>query len=291
MSTTIAHTVRTPGNPHTPRTPRPGFTLIELLVVISIIGLLIGLLLPALGAARNRAKATQSLSNVRQIGSIAMHGYLAEQRGLYPWHSSSSIVGASQKPRWADYIFSHAPTTDAFVSPFLDLNSSTLSKKWWHEHNTADAQSAAENRTVDVSGTEIAPPSPPTFWGGYGYNYQYLGNARPAVQFRREASTVLDTVHTVVVGDTGGQGSDPSDGTYVIDPPLGSTRTSGDGSYYHGSNPDDRAAPVDRNQGAGAFVFADGHGQLMKTAALDDSDADGTPDNGLWNGVGDASVR
>lgn len=64
------------------RAPAMGFTLIEVLVVISIIGILIGLLIPAVMMAREAARKTRCVNNLRQIG-IAMQGRVAES-GHFP---------------------------------------------------------------------------------------------------------------------------------------------------------------------------------------------------------------
>jgi prepilin-type N-terminal cleavage/methylation domain-containing protein len=65
------------------RASRRGFTLIELLVVVAIIALLIAILLPSLGAARERAKKAACLANLHGIGS-AMHIYANENRDVLP---------------------------------------------------------------------------------------------------------------------------------------------------------------------------------------------------------------
>lgn len=62
---------------------RPAFTLIELLVVIGIIGLLMAVLLPALGRARQQSMVVRAHAELRQI-SIALHAYALDNRDQLP---------------------------------------------------------------------------------------------------------------------------------------------------------------------------------------------------------------
>ncbi len=288
-----------------------GFTLIELLVVISIIALLIAILLPALGAARTAAKSAQSLSNQRQMG-IALGAYNAEQRGFMPMHSST-LTGGQQiqgtKPRWADYLHQYMPSAEVFLSPNLtETDLTDFGKVFWHAVSDTPADRAAlipvTGGTASANG--VTADQAPRH-GGYGYNFQYLGNARFPTTFHAQIDTLRAPSDTIAIGDTAGSrdgnaANRPGQGgaaVYALDPPIGAPRAAHpDGRPYYEGGPNEnvnydptydylwRSAPAERNAGAANFTYLDGHGAADSSQAVDDANNDGIADNARFNGTG-----
>lgn len=73
------------------------FTLIELLVVISIIGILASLMLPALSGAKDRAKMTVCINNLRQMG-IAMELFIGDHGERFPGRDTYNPVANEMSP-------------------------------------------------------------------------------------------------------------------------------------------------------------------------------------------------
>ncbi len=250
------------------------FTLIELVVVIAIIAILAAILFPVFAQAKTAAKRAVNLSNLKQI-SLGVQMYANDNEG-YPMMSSPS----SQTPRtrWADAIFPYVRSTEIFIGPLAPRE--MFSKAWAHD--------------------------PSRRYGGYGYNYQYLGNSRIAAGNANLPFTASDTAiqhpaETIAITDTRGVRRDNgtlSAGEYTIDPPLPSLRGSGKPSGYYGDGSECgsdmvgcRSTPGEWTLGRATIAWCDGHATSAPRRRLDDKDGNGEPDNGFWNGLADATQR
>ena len=90
---------------------KQGFTLIELLVVIAIIAILAAILFPVFASARERAKQTQCLSNLKQWGT-AVNAYLSDNNDTF-----AMSIDTSWNYRWPEAMQSYVKNRSIFWCP------------------------------------------------------------------------------------------------------------------------------------------------------------------------------
>lgn len=242
-----------------------GFTLIELLVVIAIVAILAAILFPVITNARENAWQSQCVSNLKQLGS-AVRMYV-DDCGAFPMLSCAATV--TPKSRWADHIFRYVKN-DKLFSCRKVLGRAGYMKSFAHAAGV--------------------------MYGGYGYNFQYLGNSRegadyPKLPFTATDNEIITPSRTFAIADTDGalnmDGTASGQGVTALDPPIPSERGSGVPSGYYAADTyanGGRAIPAERHNGRVSVVFADGHAKSMTRKDMDDSNNDGVVDNGYYNG-------
>ncbi len=260
-----------------------GFTLVELLVVVAVIALLLVLLLPALSRARFTAQSVQSLSQMRQVG-MGWAVYSADADGLVVPGQPGRFDDETRNLYDVGNGLHYRPRWFAMLGGRVDLYAyDTPSPDRDDEHSMpVDGEVFLCPVAADWTSTRNFP---------FGYNFQFLGNARfrgndetagpinfpvRQHQIRKGALTVMfaSCMGTAAGKPARDRTPNRADGSrdpelralgghgYALDPPrLGSGSDFADRRHRA---PEHRSAPDPRYVGGRAnVVFCDGHAEAM----------------------------
>ncbi len=134
--------------------PNKGFTLIELLVVIAIIAILAAILFPVFSRARENARKTSCLSNLKQIG-LGIMQYTQDYDETLPLGRWNHPSGA--EVRWRQTIFPYVKSTQLFMCPSNPQKDAVADAAIAGEYPAINRSYAGNVRLVPASNLSYAP--------------------------------------------------------------------------------------------------------------------------------------
>lgn len=238
---------------------RRGFTLIELLVVISIISLLAAILFPVFSRARENARRTSCLSNVKQMGTAVMM-YVQDYDGRYPVeYISWSGASLSQLAHWPDLLYPYIKSWQVFLCPSDDSPG-----EYPHYRPAGHPKLVSSYGNNGIGWGGAGPAMMPPVWP---YACGTPGNV--ACPLGVHESAIVNAADTIMITET----TDPSGGKSFgsmtlrsvvdIDSPISAADQR---SYCKVYGPCKMDA---RHFNGYNFIFADGHAKWLKGTRLD----------------------
>jgi len=299
------------------------FTLIELLAVIAILTLLIGILVPSLSAARRQAKANVCLSKMKGIAT-AFAVYLNENKDHFPPHKLTKLYPTASDDPALEYHNEYqakSPRWQWFLQmesgPVIDPKPMERLRRPWGDVEPGLDTMTMTNDIFTCPALDDGEYSHNIRNGAYGYNYQYLGNARQQSDptrwdnFSVPMHRIKAPAGTVLIADSRGAWNPHGLHSYTLDPPRLATEQN---AKQFG--PDREHVPADaseeekdlftfspvemRHRDSGNVAFVDTHVEAMKLEQLGyDLNEKGIPlprlvpsdpaikaNNRLWTGQG-----
>jgi prepilin-type processing-associated H-X9-DG protein/prepilin-type N-terminal cleavage/methylation domain-containing protein len=260
---------------------RRAFTLVELLVVIGIIALLISILMPTLARVRKQGEATKCSAHLHGMAQ-AWQMYANQFKVAVPGRLEKLSTGSGNyglgdggdeyRPRWYELLGAQVGQF-ANKTPKATEDDSWLITNEWFLCPSVLEYSNSRNFT-------------------YGYNHQFLGNARPKstgagsrvwINYPVPASRIRNSSETVMIADSLGTAASVSekdrDGYYLsghkdpfavcnkgylIDPP----RLAADSDHADAEQPQYPSGMHARHMGKANVAFCDGHVEAKAPADL-----------------------
>lgn len=263
---------------------RPAFTLIELLVVVSIIGLLISILMPSLGRARDQAKGVHCLARLKDIGTAIAAYEIPFDDHLPPAEWWPDPVNRPNiRYGWTEILFKFIYKENVYaLDPNDDCQDHFPVQRNVDRERFAKYFLCKASRFDGVNAGHYRVYLP--FWapgGGVGLNGRYSGASDPTQSGRRESVSPK----AILMGDSNPQSIR---GSGDMPPETLHCRVGDDSSYIDageanasGPNGFDGNRFSDRHYGGTNFLYQDSHAEWqlrMREKLARDFDLNGVND-------------